>query len=182
LSAKPLQQFYQEKQSLDVASSPDYVAWITGEETSSDSAATVPLVALTVMQALEKVDMDPDRWSEQAFDPCFPGGVGTFAMQYVKHVLGMYVAFMALAAKDDHLKELGADLVLDYRDETNPFKDIIQDYDVVLDPMSWAYESRTLGKGKKVLKTHGTLLEPAKLRLGMGRLWKKQWNAYPLQL
>jgi alcohol dehydrogenase len=82
------------------------------------------------------------------------GGVGNFAIQYAKKVLGMYVATTASKPKEALLKELGADLVVDYK--TEHFEDIVSDYDVVLDPMSWLYEERTLNSN--VLKPTGYYL------------------------
>ena len=46
--------------------------------------------------------------------------------------------------------------MVDYRSEK--FENVIRDYDVVLDTMSWAYERRTLGKHATVLKPNGYYL------------------------
>jgi alcohol dehydrogenase len=129
-----------------------------GDTTSFEMASSVPLVGLTTVQALRRVK---DRSSSASpNDPlkiliqAGAGGVGTFAIQYCKHVLGMQVATTASSAKTDLLKSLGADLVIDYR--TTPFETVIQDYDIVLDTMSFAYEARTLQHGSNVLKADGT--------------------------
>jgi len=129
---------------------------------SLEDAASLPLVGLTVFQALQKA-VDYERRNHQGADTSAPlqgkkiliqagaGGVGTFAIQYAKHVLGMHVATTASTGKSDFLKSLGADIVIDYR-STN-FEDVIKDYDVVLDAMSWLYEARTLSSS--VLKPSG---------------------------
>jgi NADPH:quinone reductase-like Zn-dependent oxidoreductase len=46
--------------------------------------------------------------------------------------------------------------VIDYRNTA--FEDVARDFDVVLDPMSWLYESRTLGTNKQLLKSGGHYL------------------------
>ena len=127
-----------------------------GDDSSIDypSAASLPLAALTAMQNLKKLD---NPQGKKILIQAGAGGVGTLAIQYAKKALGMYVACTASAAKADFLKDhLGADLVVDYRAQN--FEDVIQDYDAVLDSMSFLYEARTLGAGSKVLKSDGHYL------------------------
>jgi alcohol dehydrogenase len=123
-----------------------------GDNTTLEDAAAIPLVALTTVQALEKLDM---KHRKSILIQAGAGGVGTFAIQYAKNVFKMErIATTASAAKAALLHELGADVVIDYRIEN--FEDTVQGYDVVLDTMSWAYEERTLTKG--VLKNRGHYL------------------------
>jgi len=82
------------------------------------------------------------------------GGVGSFAIQYAKKVLGMHVATTASKEKTQVVKDLGADVVIDYRSED--FTKVVEDYDAVLDTMSFLYESRTFDS--KVLKKDGHYL------------------------
>jgi alcohol dehydrogenase len=135
-----------------------------GANTDFASAAALPLVALTTVQALDAVSV-PTRSSTSSSSStptriliqAGAGGVGTFAIQYAKHVLGMYVVATASAAKASFLlTELGCDEVIDYR--TTAFEDVARDFDIVLDPMSWLYESRTLGTNRQVLKPGGHYL------------------------
>eukprot|EP00978_Attheya_sp_CCMP212_P037825 scaffold181730_cov45-Attheya_sp.AAC.3 len=112
-------------------------------------AASLPLVSLTTLQAFSKLTQQQGSRSRRRTEGktkilihAGAGGVGTFAIQYAKKVLHMYVATTASIQKAHFLKELGADLVIDYR--TTDFQSIIQDYDVVFDTMSWAYEDQTL--------------------------------------
>ena len=128
-------------------------------------AASFPLVALTVIQAFGHVlphdDDKEDNMNHQTklllkgkrvLIQAGAGGVGTFAIQYAKHVLqAQEVATTASSSKADLLRSLGADHVIDYH--STKFENVIQDYDIVLDPMSWAYEKRTLNSG--VLKPTG---------------------------
>eukprot|EP00980_Cylindrotheca_fusiformis_P028591 scaffold22613_cov126-Cylindrotheca_fusiformis.AAC.11 len=111
------------------------------DNVSFESAAAVPLVSLTVMQSLNKLKKKPQP--KKILIHAGAGGVGSFAIQYAKHVLGMEtVATTASKEKADYLKQLGADVVIDYH--TEDFTAIVQDYDVVLDPMSFLYETKTL--------------------------------------
>jgi alcohol dehydrogenase len=120
-------------------------------------AASLPLISLTTMQAFSKLTSHTE--GKKILIHAGAGGVGTFAIQYAKKVLHMYVATTASIEKAHFLKQLGADLVIDYR--TTDFQSVIQDYDVVFDTMSWAYEEQTLASSrskdddKRVLKSNG---------------------------
>ena len=127
-----------------VASLPDAVEY--------ESAAALPLVSLTVMQSLNKLKSTTK--GKKILIHAGAGGVGTFAIQYAKYVLGMYVATTASKEKAEFLKSLGADLVIDYR--TQDFTTIVKDYDAVLDTMSFLYEAKTLRTN--VLKKTGHYL------------------------
>lgn len=146
-----------------------------GPNTDFASAAALPLVGLTTVQALDAAvsvtqaaalqaaaaaegKEAPERSSTptRILIQAGAGGVGTFAIQYAKHVLGMYVVATASAEKASFLTELGCDEVIDYR--ATAFEDVARDFDIVLDPMSWLYESRTLGKNAQVLKPGGHYL------------------------
>jgi len=151
-----------------------------------DSAAALPLVGLTVAQAFASIGVHAPASSSSflpaapaALPSCLPlagkrvlvhagsGGVGTFAVQYAKRVLG--AAWVATTCSPRHsalVLSLGADQAIDYR----PFLPQQGDgagggtggqggpqagglaaallaagpFDVVLDPMSWAYEGASL--------------------------------------
>jgi alcohol dehydrogenase len=79
------------------------------------------------------------------------GGVGTFAIQLAKH-LGATVATTAGAANTGLMKQLGADIVIDYRKDD--FAAVLKDYDVVLDTQG----GNTLEKSLQVLKPGGKLI------------------------
>jgi alcohol dehydrogenase len=125
-----------------------------GDDVDFVSAASLPLVALTAVQAFSKVS-DIQK-GQKILIQAGAGGLGTSAIQYAKKVLGLYVATTASAGKAELLKEIGADEVIDYH--TTRFEDIVQDYDIVLDSMSWSYENRTLGRDLHVLKSNGSYL------------------------
>jgi alcohol dehydrogenase len=124
-----------------------------GESTDFISAASLPLVSLTSVQALGRIH---EPKGKKILIHAGAGGVGTFAIQYAKNVLGMYVATTASSPKTELLKSLGADLVIDYR--TEDFSEVCQGYDAVLDTMSFVYEEKTLYQGSKVLKKNGHYL------------------------
>lgn len=128
----------------DVAFKP---ATLTMEE-----AASLPLVALTSWQALiERAQVRP---GQKVLVHAGSGGVGTIAIQLAKH-LGAHVATTASSAKVDLVKELGADIVVDYKKQA--FEDLLDEYDVVLDTLG----GETLTKSLKVLKPGGKVISVA---------------------
>ena len=85
-----------------------------------EEAASLPLVALTAWQALvERGNLQP---GQKVLIHAGAGGVGTIAIQLAKH-LGATVATTASAANADFVRELGADLVIDYR--TQDFEELL---------------------------------------------------------
>ena len=114
-----------------------------------EEAASIPLVGLTAWQALvEKAELKP---GQKVFIQAGTGGVGTFAIQLAKH-LGATVATTASAASFELVKDLGADVLIDYK--TQDFETILHGYDVVLH----SQDSKTLDKSLRVLKPGGKLI------------------------
>lgn len=125
----------------DVASKP--------KNLSMEEAASIPLVGLTVWQALvEKAKLEK---GQKVFIQAGSGGVGTFAIQLAKH-LGATVATTTSAANFDLVKSLGADVVIDYRKDD--FENILKDYDVVLN----SQDKNALEKSLRVLKPGGQVI------------------------
>lgn len=114
-----------------------------------EEAASIPLVALTVWQAL--VERASLKKGQKVFIQAGSGGVGTLAIQLAKH-LGATVATTTSSANTDLVKGLGADIVIDYRKDD--FEKVRQDYDVVLH----SQDAATLEKSLRVLKPGGTLV------------------------
>src|SRR3954453_19445783 len=113
---------------------------------SMAAAASVPLVALTAWQALvERANLQP---GQKVLIHAGSGGVGTYAIQLAKH-LGATVAPTTGTSNVEWVRDLGADVVIDYK--TQDFEQIIQGYDVVLDSQS----GDTLAKSLRVLKPGG---------------------------
>jgi len=113
---------------------------------SMEEAASIPLVGLTAWQVLvEKGDL---KKGQKVFIQAGSGGVGTIAIQLAKH-LGAYVATTASAVNKGLVKNLGADLIIDYK--TQDFETILKDYDLVLN----SQDTKTLEKAITILKPNG---------------------------
>ncbi|ASY60451.1 MULTISPECIES: NADP-dependent oxidoreductase [Sinorhizobium] len=114
-----------------------------------EEAASIPLVALTAWQAL--VERANVQKGHKVLILAGSGGVGTIAIQLAKH-LGAYVATTASTANIALVKSLGADVVIDYKNDD--FERVLQGYDVVLNSL----EKETLEKSLRVLKPGGKLI------------------------
>jgi len=113
---------------------------------SMEEAASIPLVALTAWQALvEKANL---KKGQKVFIQAGSGGVGTIAIQLAKH-LGATVATTASEKSFAMLKDLGADVLIDYKKED--FEAILKDYDVVLN----SQDIKTLRKSLRILRPGG---------------------------
>jgi NADPH:quinone reductase-like Zn-dependent oxidoreductase len=129
----------------DVATKP---ATLTMEE-----AASIPLVGLTSWQALvERANLQP---GQKVLIHAGSGGVGTIAIQLAKHLGATTVATTTSTANIDLVKGLGADVVVDYKEQA--FETVLHDYDVVLDTLGGA----TLEKSLQVLKPGGKVISIA---------------------
>ena len=116
---------------------------------SMEEAASIPLVGLTVWQALvEKANL---KNGQKVFIQAGSGGVGTFAIQLAKH-LGAIVATTTSTANVDWVRRLGADIVIDYKQDD--FESILHGYDVVLN----SQDGKTLEKSLRILKPGGQLI------------------------
>ncbi|WP_368563768.1 NADP-dependent oxidoreductase [Pseudoxanthomonas sp. UTMC 1351] len=114
-----------------------------------EEAASLPLVGLTAWQALvEKANVKP---GQKVLIHAGSGGVGSIAIQLAKH-LGATVATTTSTANLDWVKDLGADIVIDYRKEH--FETILRDYDLVLDTQG----GEVLEKSLRVLKPGGKVI------------------------
>jgi NADPH:quinone reductase-like Zn-dependent oxidoreductase len=115
---------------------------------SMEEAASVPLVGLTVWQAFEKANL---KKGQKVFIQAGSGGVGTFAIQLAKH-LSASVATTTSEKNVQLVKDLGADLVIDYK--TQDFENILKDYDLVLN----SQDQKTLEKSICILKPSGKVI------------------------
>mgnify|MGYP003574936264 CR=1 FL=1 len=114
-----------------------------------EQAASIPLVALTAWQAL--VELAAVKNGNKVFIQAGSGGVGTIAIQLAKH-LGAIVATTASEKSFEMLKQLGADVLIDYK--TQDFETLLKDYDVVLH----SQDTKTLDKSLKVVKRGGKII------------------------
>ncbi len=107
-------------------------------------AAAVPMGALTAWQSL--VDVAKLQPGQTILIHGGSGGVGSFAIQIAK-ARGARVIATASTANQDLLKQLGADVAVDYT--KTRFEDVAKDVDAVLDPVGKETLARSYGAVKK---------------------------------
>ncbi len=122
---------------------------IKPKNTTMQEAASLPLVTLTAWQVL--VEKGNLRAGQKVFIQAGSGGVGTVAIQLAKY-LGATVATTVGARNGDLMKQLGADIVMDYK--TTDFEEVLEGYDLVLH----SQDSKTLEKSLRVLNHGGKLI------------------------
>ena len=114
-------------------------------------AAAVPLVALAAWQILiERAHIQP---GQKVLVHAGTGGLGSTVIQLAKH-LGANVATTASGAKEQLVRDLGADVVIDYR--TTDFADVLSGYDLVVDSLG----------GDNLMKSFA-VLKPGGLAIGV---------------
>src|SRR6266481_4308616 len=112
-------------------------------------AAGVPSVALTAWQSLvDKANVQPEQ---TVLIQGASGGVGMFAIPFAK-IRGAKVFATASTANQDFLKQLGADVAIDYK--TQKFEEIAKDVDVVVDGVG----GETLARSYPIVKRGGFLV------------------------
>jgi NADPH:quinone reductase-like Zn-dependent oxidoreductase len=112
-------------------------------------AASIPMVGLTSWQAMkERVTVQPDQ---KVFIPAGSGGIGTFAIQLAKY-LGASVGTTTSTSNVQLVRELGADEVVDYRQQR--FEDVLRDYDLVLGTL----RGDVIEKSTGILKSGGEIV------------------------
>ena len=128
----------------------EYVA-VTEEEVAAKprslsfiEAAAVPMGALTAWQAL--VDVAQLKAGQTILIHGGSGGVGSFAVQIAK-ARGARILATASTANQDLLKQLGADVAIDY--SRQKFEEIARDVDAVLDPVGKDTLARSYGVVRK---------------------------------
>jgi NADPH2:quinone reductase len=118
------------------------------------AAAAVPLAALTAWQSL--FDAGQLKAGERILIHAGAGGVGAFAIQMAKHA-GAYVVATASRSNHNYLRELGADMVIDYT--ATDFRDAVLSafpggLDVVYDTVGGEVQT----KSADALKRDGRLV------------------------
>ena len=112
-------------------------------------SAAVPMGALTAWQAL--VDVAKLQPGQTVLIHGGSGGVGSFAIQIAK-ARGARVIATASTTNQDLLKQLGADMAVDYT--KTKFEDVAKDVDAVLDPIG----KETLARSYNVIKKGGIVM------------------------
>ncbi|MGB7843469.1 MAG: NADP-dependent oxidoreductase [Salinimicrobium sp.] len=103
------------------------------ENVTFDEAASLPLIGLTAIQTLEKVDLKKD---DRILIHAGSGGVGSFAVQYAK-AKGAIVYTTTSSTNVEWVKALGADRVIDYKNED--YKEVANNLDIVFDTLGDDY-------------------------------------------
>ena len=118
---------------------------------SLQQAAAVPLVALAAWQMLvERAHIQP---GQRVLVHAGTGGLGSTVIQLAKH-LGAKVATTANSTKEQFVRDLGADVVIDYT--TEDFAEVLSGYDLVVD-----------SRGGETLLKSLTVLKPGGLAIGV---------------
>ena len=112
-------------------------------------AGGAPSVALTSWQAI--VDKANVQSGQTVLIHGASGGIGLFAIPIAK-IRGARVFATASTANQDFLKELGADVAIDYK--TQKFEDVAKDVDVVID----AVGGETLKRSYSIVKKGGIIV------------------------
>jgi NADPH:quinone reductase-like Zn-dependent oxidoreductase len=115
---------------------------------SHEEAAAIPLAASTAWQAM--VEHGNLAAGHRVLIHAAAGGVGVFAVQIAK-AIGATVAATAGPKNQDFLRDLGADLPIDYTRER--IEDKLSGYDLVLDLVGssvWPASLRILGPGGRL--------------------------------
>ena len=123
-----------------IAKVPDYL--------SDEEAASVPLTALTAMQAFELLDV---KAGKTIFISGGSGGFGAMAIPLAK-TLGLKVITNGSGESKERILNLGADVYIDYRKEN--YLEIVKDVDYVIDTIG----GRELDKQFSILKNGGSLV------------------------
>lgn len=103
------------------------------ENVTFEKASSLPLTGLTAIQALEKVGLKKD---DRILIHAGSGGVGSFAVQYAK-AKGAIVYTTTSSTNLDWVKALGADRVIDYKNED--YKEVAKNLDIVFDTLGDDY-------------------------------------------
>lgn len=114
-----------------------------------NEAGALPLVGVSALQGLiEHLNL---KKGQKILIHGGAGGIGSEAVQIAKH-LGAYVSTTVSPNDMDYVKKLGADEVIDYKDQR--FEDFISNYDAVFDTVG----KDTYEKSFRVLKKGGMIV------------------------
>ncbi|MFM2060435.1 MAG: hypothetical protein RLZZ507_105 [Cyanobacteriota bacterium] len=133
----------------EFAAIPENLAAPKPNNLTYEEAATVPLAALTALQALR--DLGNIKSGQKVLINGASGGVGIFAVQIAK-ALDAEVTGVCSTKNLDLVRSLNADLVIDYTQQDFT-KGNVQ-YDIILD----AVAKRAFSNCRKVLKPNGVYI------------------------
>ena len=119
-----------------------------------EEAASIPLVGLTAVQGL---DLAKIKEADCVLIHAGSGGIGTFAIQYAKSK-GARVYTTTSTNNVSWVKDLGADVVIDYKKEK--YLSIVKNVDIVLDTLGGNYTKeafQVIKNGGKVISLIGEI-------------------------
>jgi NADPH:quinone reductase-like Zn-dependent oxidoreductase len=141
---------------------------------STVESAAVPLAALTAWQGI--FDCGGLVSGQTILIHAAAGGVGHFAVQFAK-AAGAYVFATAAAENIEFVRQLGADVVIDYK--VQRFEDTAKNLDVVFDLVGGETRDRswqTLRRGGILVSTLG---QPDEAKAGQYGVRAKGYTAQP---
>lgn len=112
-------------------------------------AASVPLAALTAVQAFQLGGLDSTK---RILIHAAAGGVGHFAVQIARIYNAREIIGTASTANHEYLSNLGAHKLIDYRQTA--FEDLLSDIDIVIQSIGGTHAQRSL----KTLRDGGTMV------------------------
>jgi NADPH:quinone reductase-like Zn-dependent oxidoreductase len=133
----------------EYATAPESTTAIKPQNMTHVEAAAVPIAGLTALQSLR--DLGEIRAGSKVLINGASGGVGTFAVQIAK-AMNAEVTGVCSAKNAELVKDLGADIVLDYAQ--NDFTKQIEKYDTILD----AVASKTFAECENVMQPEGVYI------------------------
>ncbi|MCC5634414.1 NAD(P)-dependent alcohol dehydrogenase [Nostoc sp. CHAB 5844] len=133
----------------EFAAIPENLAATKPANLGYEEAATVPLAALTALQALR--DLGNIQAGQTVLINGAAGGVGIFAVQIAK-ALGTEVVGVSSTKNLDFVKSLGADRVIDYTQQD--FTAEATKYDIIFDTVA----KRAFSTCREVLKPNGVYI------------------------
>jgi NADPH:quinone reductase-like Zn-dependent oxidoreductase len=131
---------------------------------SFEEAATIPYGAMTAMNLLKKANIQA---GQKVLINGASGSIGSYAVQLAKHY-GAEVTGVCGAPRMAMVRELGADHVIDYKQEDFTQDDV--QYDVILDVLG----RLPFSKARKALTPNGRMI---KASFKMGALLRNIWTA-----
>lgn len=128
---------------------PEHAAALKPANLDFVQAASIPMVGLTSWQAFN--ESTQLKRGQKVFIPAGSGGIGTFAIQLAKH-LGATVGTTTSTANVDLVRRLGADEVVDYKQQE--FEEVLQGYDAILGTV----KGDSIEKALRILGPDGTVV------------------------